>query len=82
MAIFRTVLFGILLLISCCSGLGQAEKYVKYKDPKIPVETRIHELMKKMTLAEKIGQMAQIDLTVATPEVLKKYSIGNFGFPS
>ncbi|KAF8009357.1 hypothetical protein BT93_J0373 [Corymbia citriodora subsp. variegata] len=33
--------------------------------------------MRRMTLEEKIGQMTQIDSSVATPEILKKYSIGS-----
>lgn len=38
---------------------------------------RIKDLMKRMTLAEKIGQMTQIDRTVATSDVMKKYFIGS-----
>lgn len=32
--------------------------------------------MKRMTLAEKIGQMVQIEREVATPDVMTKYLIG------
>uniref|UniRef100_F6HAB2 Glycoside hydrolase family 3 N-terminal domain-containing protein n=1 Tax=Vitis vinifera TaxID=29760 RepID=F6HAB2_VITVI len=38
---------------------------------------RIRDLMKRMTLAEKIGQMTQIDRKTATPEIMKEYSIGS-----
>lgn len=51
-------------------------KYMKYKDPKQPLNTRIKDLMSRMTLEEKIGQMVQIDRTVASAEVMKKYLIG------
>ena len=56
---------------------GQAEtKYMKYKDPKQPLNTRIHDLMSRMTLAEKIGQMTQIERLNATANVMQKYFIG------
>ncbi|KAL0875888.1 hypothetical protein Bca101_025593 [Brassica carinata] len=51
--------------------------YLKYKDPKQPLGARIRDLMNRMTLQEKIGQMVQIERTVATPEVMKKYFIGS-----
>lgn len=49
---------------------------VKYKDPRQPLQVRVNDLMSRMTLEEKIGQMVQIDRTVATPEIVKNYSIG------
>lgn len=64
-----------LLLLCCLSALTEA-KYSKYKDPKQPLNVRIRDLMKRMTLAEKIGQMVQIEREVATPDVMTKYLIG------
>ncbi|OMO75822.1 hypothetical protein CCACVL1_16028 [Corchorus capsularis] len=52
-------------------------EYVKYKDPNQPVAARIKDLMSRMTLAEKIGQMVQIDRTVATEQIMRDYSIGS-----
>lgn len=51
-------------------------EYMKYKDPKQPVGSRIKDLMKRMTLEEKIGQMTQIERKVATPDVVKQNFIG------
>ncbi|KAL6205177.1 hypothetical protein ACLB2K_022439 [Fragaria x ananassa] len=65
-----------LLLLCCLSALAEA-KYSKYKDPKQPLNVRIRDLMKRMTLAEKIGQMVQIEREVATPDVMTKYLIGS-----
>lgn len=45
-------------------------------DPSQPIEIRIKDLMRKMTLEEKIGQMTQIERTVTSVEVMKKYYIG------
>ena len=48
----------------------------KYKDPKQPIKVRVKDLLKRMTVEEKIGQMAQIERKVASAEVMKKYFIG------
>lgn len=63
------------LLMFCLAALGGAE-YLKYKDPKQPIGARINDLLGQMTLAEKIGQMTQIERVNATAEVLSKYFIG------
>ncbi|KAK1311278.1 Beta-xylosidase/alpha-L-arabinofuranosidase 2 [Acorus calamus] len=73
---FRISPLCLLLLLCCWAPIGES-KYLKYKDPNQPLSVRIHDLMHRMTLEEKIGQMIQIDLTVATPEVMKKYFIGS-----
>ncbi|XP_050284924.1 uncharacterized protein LOC126724430 [Quercus robur] len=64
------------MLLCCLAVLTEAE-YIKYKDPKQPLGARIKDLMKRMTLEEKIGQMVQIERTVATPDVMKQYFIGS-----
>ncbi|XP_008785418.1 beta-glucosidase BoGH3B-like [Phoenix dactylifera] len=48
-----------------------------YKDPKQPVEARVRDLLSRMTLAEKAGQMAQIERSVASPAALTGRSIGS-----
>ncbi|CAA3020866.1 beta-glucosidase 3B-like [Olea europaea subsp. europaea] len=52
-------------------------EYLKYKDPKQPLSDRIKDLMRRMTLEEKIGQMTQIDRKYASPEIVNKYFIGS-----
>lgn len=47
-----------------------------YRDANASVEARIKDLLSRMTLKEKIGQMTQIERQVATPEVVKDFSIG------
>ncbi|XP_057959436.1 uncharacterized protein LOC131151936 isoform X2 [Malania oleifera] len=69
------VLMGLLLF--CCWEAIAATDYMKYKDPKQPLNARIKDLMKRMTLEEKIGQMVQIDRSVASGDVMKKYFIGS-----
>lgn len=73
---FLVVPIAVFLLI-CCWAAATEAKYMKYRDARQPVSVRIKDLMSKMTLAEKIGQMTQIERSVATPDVMKKYFIGN-----
>ncbi|KAI4383882.1 hypothetical protein MLD38_009674 [Melastoma candidum] len=54
-----------------------ADGYSLYKHPSAGVEDRIHDLMSRMTLQEKIGQMTQIERRVSTPSVLSSLSIGS-----
>jgi hypothetical protein len=49
---------------------------IVYKDPSQPLEARIQDLLGRMTLAEKIGQMTQIDRTAASAAAIKNFSIG------
>ncbi|PON62150.1 Glycoside hydrolase [Parasponia andersonii] len=67
---------GIFLLMVCWIATTEAE-YYKYKDPKQPIKVRVKDLLKRMTVEEKMGQMAQIDRKVASAEVMKKYFIGS-----
>lgn len=72
----KVVIFFVgLVLLHCWVAMAEAE-YLKYKDPKQPLSTRIKDLINRMTLQEKIGQMVQIDRSVASADVMKKYFIG------
>ncbi|XP_057445741.1 uncharacterized protein LOC130737898 [Lotus japonicus] len=73
----KVVIFFVgLVLLHCWVAMAEAE-YLKYKDPKQPLSTRIKDLINRMTLEEKIGQMVQIDRSVASADVMKKYFIGS-----
>ncbi|GAV74473.1 Phosphorylase domain-containing protein/Glyco_hydro_3 domain-containing protein/Glyco_hydro_3_C domain-containing protein [Cephalotus follicularis] len=48
-----------------------------YKDPNALIEARVQDLLSRMTLREKVGQMTQIERRVATPSVLRDLSIGS-----
>ncbi|PIA54148.1 hypothetical protein AQUCO_00900602v1 [Aquilegia coerulea] len=63
-------------ILCCLAPLTEAE-YMKYKDAKQPMNVRIRDLMSRMTLEEKIGQMTQIDRTNATSGIMKQYSLGS-----
>ncbi|KAL6186507.1 hypothetical protein ACLB2K_042627 [Fragaria x ananassa] len=72
-------LMGLLLLCLCIEIMTMTAEAecMKYKDPNQPLNTRINDLLSRMTLEEKIGQMTQIDRSVASPEVMYKYNIGS-----
>lgn len=57
--------------------------YIKYKDPKAAVEERVEDLLIRMTLPEKLGQMCQVDrfnfsFFPTGPEIFTKYMIGMY----
>ncbi|KAJ4849658.1 hypothetical protein Tsubulata_043187 [Turnera subulata] len=64
----------VVLVWTVTVGGGAEAEYVKYK---VAVKARIQDLMSRMSLEEKIGQMAQIDRLTATPETMQTYSIGS-----
>lgn len=51
-------------------------EYKVYQDPKKPINRRIKDLLRRVILEEKIGQIVQIERVVASAEVMKKYYIG------
>ncbi|XP_019197831.1 PREDICTED: uncharacterized protein LOC109191663 isoform X1 [Ipomoea nil] len=70
-------LVGFGLLVLCLMAAMAEGEYLKYKDPKQPLGARIKDLMKRMSLEEKIGQMTQIERKVASADVMKQYFIGS-----
>lgn len=54
----------------------QEESSCIYKNPDAPVEARVEDLLSRMTLPEKIGQMTQIERAVTTPAVIAESFIG------
>ena len=66
-------LLGLWLL---CNWAGA--EYMKYKDPKQSIDTRVEDLISRMTLEEKIGQMLQVERKYASADDLKKYFIGKY----
>ncbi|KAL2239998.1 UNVERIFIED_CONTAM: Lysosomal beta glucosidase [Sesamum indicum] len=72
-----TMSFLVLCLWLLAAAATEAEGYPKYKDPKQPLNVRIKDLMRRMSLEEKIGQMTQIERTLASPRIVKKYFVGS-----
>lgn len=55
----------------------EAKNVLLYKDPKQPVEARVNDLLQRMNLAEKIGQMTQLERENMTADIIKNYYIGS-----
>ncbi|KAL8166738.1 hypothetical protein V2J09_008237 [Rumex salicifolius] len=74
----RTVWLSVNALLWCGIWSVMADtEYVKYKDPKQPVNVRVRDLLGRMTLEEKLGQMTQIDREFATVDIMKTNFIGS-----
>ncbi|RZC48350.1 hypothetical protein C5167_041286 [Papaver somniferum] len=73
----NTILVMGLLLLSCFTSISATDEYIRYKDPKQPIGARVRDLMKRMTLEEKIGQMTQIERGVASAYAIKNWYIGS-----
>lgn len=63
----------LLLFIGLVSSVYS---YDLYKDPSQDVEARVQDLLSRMTLAEKVGQMTQIERGVSNNSVVKDLFIG------
>lgn len=72
-------IFSFLLLVSSCLSTTRAQQPLPYKNPALPVEIRVKDLLSRMTPEEKFWQLFMIpgDLDKATPA---QYRNGIFGF--
>ncbi|WP_437576936.1 glycoside hydrolase family 3 protein [Sorangium sp. So ce887] len=61
-------------LLPCDGGWPEVESAIA-KDPAI--EAAVAELLGRMTLEEKVGQMVQAEIGYITPEEVKQYNIGS-----
>ena len=51
------------LIFTSCSAQKNSKQTTPYKDSNLPVETRVNDLLKRMTLEEKISQMNMLSLS-------------------
>ena len=74
--LLTTLIFTWLLLYGAVGMSAQGSP--PYKDPELPVEQRVEDLLSRMTLEEKFWQMFMIPGDLSNGEV--KYKNGIFGF--
>lgn len=67
---------GMMILLSLWLAVATVADDVLYKDPNQPVAARVKDLLERMSMEEKIGQMVQIERLAATPDVMRHYFIG------
>ncbi|KAG6544038.1 hypothetical protein Mapa_014561 [Marchantia paleacea] len=73
----RCIISVIIVMVSVLLNGEETLGQPLYKDGSQPVELRVQDLLSRMTVQEKIGQMTQIERTVATPDVMQQYYIGS-----
>jgi len=66
-----------MMAITLNAGYGRAAEAPSYLSPHLPIDTRVRDLLSRMTLDEKIGQMVQADLGAVTNAAdVQKYALG------
>ncbi|MCA2218142.1 glycoside hydrolase family 3 protein [Jidongwangia harbinensis] len=77
----RVVLTGLLLTTVAVVGPALPTPAVAaalpYQDPALPVATRVDDLLARMTLDDKVGQMTQAERKVVTAADLTSYRLGS-----
>ncbi|MGF7033983.1 beta-glucosidase [Paenibacillus mucilaginosus] len=79
-AVTAAVVLGSTLAAPFTASVSAAEspaELAPYWNPKLPVEERVQDLLGRMTLDEKVGQMVQAERAHATPEDVKMYYLGS-----
>ncbi|XP_078430865.1 uncharacterized protein LOC144702723 [Wolffia australiana] len=67
----------LILCLVATTAVAREKEYLKYKDRSLPLNVRLNDLLSRMNLEEKIGQMAQIERSIATPEIMKNQFVGS-----
>ncbi len=57
-------------------GIVAQDDVLPYQNPDLPIEDRVADLLARMSLAEKIGQMTLIEKNSITPSAVTEYVIG------
>jgi beta-glucosidase len=79
-SIFAVLILGMLIATAFSGCIGEKEVSLKpYQNPALPIEKRVKDLLKRMTLEEKIGQMCQYSGFSEEYKVLvKEGKVGSF----
>ncbi|KAI5075355.1 hypothetical protein GOP47_0009431 [Adiantum capillus-veneris] len=67
----------VVLLLLCVHAAMASSDVPLYKNPEAAVEARVKDLLSRMTLEEKIGQMMQIERSVANASTIQTNFIGS-----
>ena len=71
-----------MLVAAMTGGPASASGRAAYLNPRLPVQTRVSDLLGRMTLPEKIGQMVQIEASQVTDTTSSCTSTGGFNLPN
>src|SRR3954471_8899557 len=83
----KLFLIVVLVMLALSATLVQADDPAPYLNPDLPVDQRVEDLLGRMSLAEKIGQMTLIEKASITPQQVTQFFIGGVlsgggGYPS
>ena len=70
----------ILATILYCAPIASSQPL--YKNPIASVDERVKDLINRMTLEEKVGQMIQIERSIANTSTIQSYYIGKYMYLS
>lgn len=68
---------GLLVVGALASAPGQQSDTMPYRNPRLPVTVRVSDLLGRMTLDEKVGQMTQGDHGSLTPADVERLFLGS-----
>ncbi|MDX2139907.1 MAG: glycoside hydrolase family 3 N-terminal domain-containing protein [Chloroflexota bacterium] len=77
----------LMVVMMLMVGMSVRADVLPYQDPTLSIEERVADLLSRMTLEEKIGQMTQVEVNSITPEDVTRYFIGSIlsgggGYPA
>ncbi len=67
----------VLTTFSACARPGTTPAALPYQDPALPVAERVTDLLARMSVDDKIGQMTQAERAVITPAEITQYRVGS-----
>lgn len=77
----RILIFMLFLSLLSCQGLQkkmETPTNAPFQDPTVEISKRVEDLLSRMTLDEKIGQMAQVDIhSLESIEDIQEYKLGS-----
>ena len=72
----KLTIFAVLFSLLTLMPVAAQTETAPYQNPDLPVEDRVTDLLDRMTLVEKIGQMTLIEKDSIDPEAVTEYAIG------
>ncbi|MEU4622341.1 glycoside hydrolase family 3 N-terminal domain-containing protein [Actinoplanes sp. NPDC023801] len=76
-AVAMTAMAGLLAGVMAQPAASAAVAALPYQDPALPVATRVTDLLGRMSLDDKVGQMTQSERGTTTPADITSYRLGS-----
>src|SRR5690349_3920605 len=75
-ALLASGLAAVIALAVCGAPARAQPAPAPYLDPRLPIADRVRDLLARMSLDDKLGQMAQPERKYVTPDDVTRYRIG------